>query len=159
MSVTSRPRLSPRARKTLLTTHVATAVSWLGADLVLIVLGVAALRGQTGAYAAAATIGDWLLVPLTLAVWAIGVLNAVLTPWGLVRHRWVLVKLVITTVMVLLVCFALTPGLREAAALGDELARPERINMVVAPSVSGALLILATALSTFKPWGRTRRSA
>ncbi|MDP9791708.1 hypothetical protein J2S43_000220 [Catenuloplanes nepalensis] len=152
--------MKPRVRKTLLVTHVATSVSWLGADLVLLALGAAALAGRDPGevYPAAALIGDVLLLPLTVAIWVIGVANALLTPWGLVRHWWVTVKLAITTVLLGLVFFLLTPGLREAAGAGAELARSDQINLVVAPSVSGALLILMIALSVFKPWGRIGRS-
>ncbi|MDR7278460.1 hypothetical protein [Catenuloplanes atrovinosus] len=153
--------LNRRARKTLLTAHVATSVSWLGADLVLVVLGAAALSGRApdGLYPVAALIGDWLLLPLTVAIWLIGVANAVLTPWGLLTHWWVTVKLIVTTVMLGLVYLLLTPGLRQAAESGAELAREDRLNMVVAPGVSGALLIFLIALSVFKPWGRVRRAA
>jgi hypothetical protein len=42
--------LSPRWRKALLTVHVATAVSWLGADVVLVTLGAAGLTGNTAVY-------------------------------------------------------------------------------------------------------------
>ncbi|GAB7038141.1 membrane protein [Catenuloplanes niger JCM 9533] len=147
-------------RKTLLATHVATSVSWLGADLVLLVLGAAVLAGRDPGevYPAAALIGDVLLLPLTAVIWLVGVANALLTPWGLLRHWWVAGKLVLTTVMLGLVFFLLTPGLREAAAAGAELAGRDRINLVVAPAVSGALLILMIVLSVFKPRGRIGRA-
>jgi hypothetical protein len=84
--------------------------------------------------------------------------NAMLTPWGLLKHWWVLVKLLVTTLMLGLVLFLLYPSLAEAGSLAAELPRRDRINMVVAPSVSTTLLIFATVLSTYKPWGRTSLS-
>ncbi|MGQ5262391.1 hypothetical protein ACTWLT_16735 [Micromonospora sp. ZYX-F-536] len=149
-------RLPPPARKALLTLHLVTSLGWLGADLVLLTLGVAALRGADPAvvYPVAALIGTVLFAPLSVLVWLVGVASALLTPWGLLRYRWVLTKLVITTVMVGLVLFLLTPNLRHAGALGVALPAQDRADLVIAPAVSTSLMVIATVLSTYKPWGR-----
>jgi hypothetical protein len=58
-------KLSPRWRKLLLTIHVVSAVSVLGTDLVLLVLGISSMRGadpQT-VYPAAHLVATWLLAP------------------------------------------------------------------------------------------------
>ncbi len=152
-------RLAPRWRKAVLTVHVVTAVGWLGVDLVLLTFGVAGLTGADPevVYPAQSLIGRMLFAPLSVLVWLVGVVNAVGTPWGLLRHRWVLVKLLLTTAMLGLVLFLLLPALTEAGDLADDLPRRDRITMVVAPSVSSTLLLFATVLSTYKPWGRVRR--
>lgn len=149
-------RIPPTARKALLTLHLVTSLGWLGADLTLLTLGVAAQRGADPAvvYPVAALIGTVLFAPLSVLVWLIGVASALLTPWGLLRYRWVLFKLVITTVMVGLVLFLLTPNLRHAGALGAALPARDRADLVIAPAVSTSLMIIATVLSTYKPWGR-----
>ena len=151
-------KLTPRWRKAILTVHVVTAVGWLGVDLVLLTFGVAGLTGADPdlVYPAQSLIGRVLFVPLSVLVWLVGVVNAALTPWGLLKHWWVLVKLLLTTLMLGLVVFLLYPGLVQAGELAGALSRPDRINMVVAPSVSTSLLIFATVLSTYKPWGRVR---
>jgi hypothetical protein len=148
--------LSPPWRKFALTAHVITAVGWLGVDLVLLTLGIGGLAGADPdvVYPAQSLVGRLLFTPLSVLVWLIGVVNALLTPWGLFRHWWVLVKLLLTTLMLGLVLFLLYPGLTEAGELAGALPRPERINMIVAPAVSSSLLIFATVLSTYKPWGR-----
>ncbi len=152
-------RLAPRWRKAVLTVHVVTAVGWLGVDLVLLTFGVAGLTGADPevVYPAQSLIGRVLFAPLSVLVWLVGVVNAVGTPWGLLRHRWVLVKLLLTTAMLGLVLFLLLPALTEAGDLAGDLPRRVRITMVVAPSVSSTLLLFATVLSTYKPWGRVRR--
>jgi hypothetical protein len=154
-------RFPPRWRKALLTAHVVTAVGWLGVDLVLLPFGVAGLAGADPdlVYPAQSLVGRVLFVPLSVAVWLIGVVTALGTPWGLLRHRWVLVKFLLTTAMLGLVLFLLRPGLADAGELAGALPDPERVNMVVAPSVSTSLLLFATAVSTYKPWGRVRRTA
>src|SRR5918994_6528651 len=83
-------KLSPRWHKLLLTVHVATAVSVLGTDLVLLVLGISSVRAadpQT-VYPAADLIATWVLAPL--AILALG--SGVLTRWGLFRYWWVTIK-------------------------------------------------------------------
>ncbi|MEU7752900.1 hypothetical protein AB0B57_18495 [Micromonospora sp. NPDC049101] len=150
------PRIPPAARKGLLTLHLVTSLGWLGADLVLLTLGIAVQRGADPAvlYPVGALVGTVLFAPLSVLVWLIGVASALLTPWGLVRYRWVLVKLVLTTVMAGLVLFLLTPNLRHAGELGAALPARDRADLVIAPAVSTTLLLIATVLSTYKPWGR-----
>ncbi|WP_426508633.1 hypothetical protein ACPPVO_58990 [Dactylosporangium sp. McL0621] len=117
-------RFTPRWRKAILTLHVATAVGWLGTDLVLLTLGIAGLSGAADravVYPAQGLIGIVLFVPLTFLVWLVGVVNALGTPWGLVKWWWVAVKLGIVTVMLGLVVLALYPNLADASDLGAAL--------------------------------------
>ncbi|WBB67046.1 hypothetical protein [Micromonospora sp. WMMD812] len=153
-------RIPPGTRKALLTAHLVTSLGWLGIDLVLLTLGVAVLRGAdpTVVYPVTALLGTALFAPLSVIVWLVGVVSALLTPWGLLRHRWVLVKLLITTVMVVLVLALLTPNLRAAGELGAALPARDRADLVIAPAVSTTLMVVATVLSTYKPWGRLRRA-
>lgn len=152
--------LSPRWRKALLTVHIATAVAWLGVDAVLLTLGLAGLRGADPAvvYPAAALVGSVLLAPLSVAVWVFGLLSGLLTRWGVLTWWWVVVKFTVTTVMVGLVLFRLTPMLRSAGELGAALPAGARSDLLAAPIVSGSLLLLTVVLSTYKPWGRLRRA-
>ncbi|MET7419143.1 hypothetical protein [Dactylosporangium sp. NPDC005555] len=155
-------KFTPRWRKAVLTLHVVTAVGWLGTDLVLLTFGIAGLSGGAGkdvVYPAMRIVGTALFVPLTYLVWVVGVVNAVGTPWGLLKWWWVAVKLGIVTVMLFLVTFLLYPGLQKAGEQGEALPRRDQINLVVAPSVSSTLLVLSTVLSTYKPWGRRVRTA
>ncbi|MBG6063836.1 hypothetical protein [Micromonospora ureilytica] len=150
------PRIRPSTRKALLTLHLVTSLGWLGTDLVLLTLGIAVQRGADPGvvYPVTALVGTVLFAPLSVLVWLIGVASSLLTPWGLLRHRWVLVKLVLTTVMVGLVLFLLVPNLRHAGAVGAALPTRDRADLVIAPAVSTSLMIIATVLSTYKPWGR-----
>jgi hypothetical protein len=149
-------RLSPRWRKAVLTVHVATSVGWLGVDLVLLTLGATGLSGWRPdvVYPAMGYVGLALFTPLSLLVWLIGVFNAWTTPWGVLKHWWVITKLAIVTLMLVLVVFALRPNLVAALDLAGALDRQHRLNLLIAPIVSSTLLVIATTLSTYKPWGR-----
>jgi hypothetical protein len=154
-------RLTPPWRKALLTLHVTTAVGWLGVDVVQLTLGVAGLTGADPAvvYPALGLVGQVLFVPLSVLVWLVGVVSALCTPWGLVRHWWVVTKLAITTVMLMLVLFLLRPNLVLAGDLGAALPDATRFDLVIAGAVPSTLLVVATVLSIWKPWGRVRKQA
>ena len=165
MAATSR-RLARPQRRILLTLHVALSVGWLGASMVMLTLAIAARAGRPGqdarsAYWAMHLLADSLLVPLSLSVLLVGIVVAVTTPWGLLRHRWVLVKLIATCGAVLLSLAAL-PAMTSVAyryAIMGELAaeRSAGTRLIIAGSVSVVLYLSLTAISILKPWGRTAR--
>lgn len=155
----------PALQKGLLTAHVIASVGWVGAVLVYLALGIAALTSDqtdliTGVYLAMEWAGLTVLVPLAAASLVTGVLQSLTTRWGLWRHYWVTVKLalaVFATVVLVLYTQTLTSFATTARA------EPLDIALLRSPSVvvhsSGALVVLglATILSIYKPAGLTRR--
>jgi hypothetical protein len=94
---------SRRVRNASLTLHVASSVGWFGAVLVYLALGVGAVTSDDSALVAAVYLTmDWaawvVLVPLAVASLVTGVVQSLVSPWGLLRHYWVVVKLVLTAV-------------------------------------------------------------
>ena len=154
-------KLSPRWHKLLLTVHVATAVSVLGTDLVLLVLGISSVRGadpQT-IYPAAHLVAIWLLAPLATLALGTGVLLGLLTQWGLLRYWWVTIKLTLTAVLTGVILFVLVPSLgvaANAATAAQTFTDAERLPLVVAPAAGVTLLILIVVLAIYKPPWRLR---
>ena len=155
--------MTPGLRKFVLTAHVTSSVGWLGAVVAYLALAVAALTIQDAQTVRAAWIameltGWFVIVPLALASLLIGVVNALGTPWGLFRHYWVLVKLLLTvfaTIILLLHMptvsyFAGVAAETDSANLGG--LRGELLH------AGGGLLVLlvTTTLSVYKPRGMTR---
>src|SRR3712207_4270003 len=100
--------MTPRIRKFALTVHVTSSVSSLGAVSGFLALAIAGLTGQDGrmvhaAYLAMELIAWFVIVPLVLASLLTGVVQALGIPWGLFRHYWVLVKLLLTVLVTLVV--------------------------------------------------------
>jgi len=149
-------KLSPRWRKLLLTIHVASAVSVLGTDLVLLVLGISSVRGadpQT-IYPAAHLVATWLLAPLATLALGTGVLLGLLTQWGLLKYWWVTIKLALTAILTGVILFVLVPRLRvaaNAAITAQTFTAAERLPLLVAPTAGVTLLILIVALAIYKP--------
>jgi hypothetical protein len=89
--------MTPLLRKFVLTAHVTCSVGWLGAVASFLALSIAGLTSQDaqavrGAYLAMDLIGLFIIVPMSLAALATGLVQALGSQWGLLRHYWVLVK-------------------------------------------------------------------
>lgn len=164
-------RLTPTTRKLLLLLHIVVSVGWLGLNVGNLTLAITGLTTddpgtQHAAFGAMYLIGGTLLIPVSLLALVSGVLLGMYSKWGLVRYRWVLVKLVLTIIAVVLIPLSLLPGLRELSALvaatpADRLADsgPLALDMLAAGLVSTSMYVTNAVLSVLKPWGRTRRVA
>lgn len=113
--------LTRRARRFFVLLHVLASVSWIGVDLVIGVLSFTGLstddpRTMATAYTALSMFCVPLLLTLGLLALGTGVTLGLGTRYGLVRHWWVAVKLVVTLALSLLVVVALRPTLAQGAA-------------------------------------------
>ena len=132
-----------------------------GAVLAYLALDITAVTSQNvqtvrGAYVAMDVIVLYAIVPLALASVLIGTVNALGTPWGLFRHYWVLVKLLLTVfaAAILLIEAQTVSHLAQAAASSAD---PRALPGTLLHSVGGlAVLLLTVVLSVFKPPGVTR---
>ncbi len=153
--------MAPRLRKAVLTTHVATSVGWLGAVAAYLALDTTATVSQDvptarAAYVAMDVTVSYVIVPLALTSVLIGIINALGTSWGLFRHYWVLMKLLLTLVAtgVLLLEAPTVDALADRAASGAD---PRQLPGTLAHSIGGLAVLLAIIiLSVYKPRGMTR---
>lgn len=164
--------MTPRLRRLSLTAHVAVSVGWLGAVAAVLALAIAAVASDDpelvrSAYLAMEVIAWFVLVPLAAGTLVTGLIESLTTKWGLVRHYWVITKLLITVVatVVLLLYTQTLDHFADIAAVTDgsegvsgSLRSP---SAVLHSGVALGLLLAATALAIFKPpgvtrWGRRR---
>lgn len=111
------------------------------------------------AYLAMELIASWAIVPLALASLLTGLVQSLGTPWGLFRHYWVLISLLLT-IFATLVLLSETQQISRLAAIaadpttpGDEL---RALPSTLVHSVGGTLvLLLITVLNVYKPRGLT----
>lgn len=151
-------RVTPRSYRLLLVTHLTVSVGWLGVVYGKVVLGIAIVTAGTPAVAerlyAATTMLDLGYPPVAVATIVTGVALSLGTRWGLLRHWWVTMKIVLTGAVI-----------STAVALGDRvvaqsLAAPAAVGAGPATSVLSLsvahllMLVVATVLSVYKPWGR-----
>lgn len=150
------PRLPRRARTVILTVHVAMSVGWLGLNGALVVLEITALGTdnplrRTGIAVAMAAI-VWVLIPVVFSSLVSGLVLALSTPWGLVRHWWVFVKCGIASALTATGLLLILPRLHQIISGEGE---PVGMQTLVGRSVALVLLLVATGLSVAKPWGKT----
>ncbi|MFG1808287.1 DUF2269 domain-containing protein [Streptomyces sp. NPDC049040] len=154
-------RLPPRWRRALRAAHVTVSVGLLGSDAAVLVLTSAGWFGSApiSVYPAALLIGQWLLLPLAVLALATGVALGLLTPWGLLRHWWVVLSLAITGGGTLLAAVVLVPGL-DAAASAVSARQPvaDATGLVRDAGAACCVLIATVVLSFVKPFGPVRRS-
>jgi hypothetical protein len=159
--------MPPGARRAVLTAHVVTSVGWLGAALAFVALAAAAVQSDDDAtvrslYVAMEVMAIAVLVPLSLASFASGVIQALGTTWGLFRHYWVIAKLSISVVAtsVLLLYLSTLRVLADVAAspaLADDRALLPSSSPLLHSTAAVVVLVVAAALSIYKPKGITRR--
>jgi hypothetical protein len=151
-------------RRAGLLLHIAASVGWLGAVATSLVLaGLAVTAGDPRTADAVCLLlrplGWCVLVPFGIASLITGVTQSLITVWGLVRHYWVLVKLVLTAfaVAVLLLYTRTLDALADAARAAADGGPP--VTATASPLVHAAgaaiLLLVALALSVYKPRGLT----
>jgi uncharacterized membrane protein len=156
-------------RKFVLTTHITLSVGWIGAVAAFLVLSIAGLTSQhaevvCGAYLSMNLICSYLIVPLSLAALATGLIQSLGTRWGLFRHYWVVVKFLLTILSVTVLLMHQFTAVAEAAKLGSAAAAgtwpKSELDLVgfelLRASGLGLVVLLAIAtLSVYKPWGLT----
>jgi hypothetical protein len=158
--------MTPRLRKLALTTHVTSSVGWLGAVAGFLALAIAGLTSQDAqmvraAYLAMELTGWFVIVPLSLASLPTGLVMSLGTEWGLFRHYWVLAKFLITILATILLLVHMQPVGHLAEVVAETtIARGElaglRVQLVADAGAALLALLVATALSVYKPRGMTQ---
>jgi hypothetical protein len=157
--------MTPRLRKFALTTHVTSSVGWLGAVAAFLALAIGGLASENthlvrAAYLAMHLTTWYVIVPLSMAAPVTGLVQSLGTTWGLFRHYWIVMKLLLTVFATLILLLHTQPIERvaEAAAQMDLAAadlRQVRIQLVGDASAALFVLFVTTMLSVYKPWGLT----
>lgn len=155
--------MAPPLRKLALTTHVVASVGWLGAVVVFLALSITGLTSTNtetvrSAYLAMEAVGLYVLVPFSIASLLTGLIQALGTKWGLIRHYWVLAKLFINVLasVILLLYTQTLASLAETASTNADLGTLRNPSPMLHAAVGLLLLIAAAALSIYKPRGITR---
>lgn len=165
-------RLSRSERKAVLTVHFVASVSWMAiiaVQAVQAVLSAAARSAERDAmmlrslYEAQYAIDELFLGKISFLVLFSGLVLELATPWGLWRHRWIVVKFAITLTVMALPLLTYKATLDRGYAMLLDGRAAEEINdalgvvgMLPGLGISPLLVLLAAILSMYKPWGPTR---
>lgn len=157
--------MRPWLRKLVLSIHLTVSVGWIGAIAAYLALDVATVTSDDpdtlrAAYAGMDLIVQSVVIPLAIATLATGITISLGTRWGLFRHYWVVISLVLTV----LATAVLVSETRTVSALASIAADPattsdelSALDSTLVHSIGG-LFVLAVilVLNVYKPRGMTR---
>lgn len=158
--------MAPTIRKLLLTAHIAFSVGWIGALAGFLALSIAGLVSEDAmvvrsAYVGMDLVNRFIIVPAALLSLLTGIVQSLGTPWGLMRHYWVLFKflIIVTATFMLLLKTGPISTMASVAAETTLTAtdmRELRLS-ILGHAIGGlAVLIWAMALGIYKPKAATR---
>ncbi len=156
--------MKPRIYRLVLTSHITFSVGWLGAVAVFIVLAITGLTSQNTQLSRASCIAmelsAWfVIVPFSLTSLFTGIIQAVGTKWGLLKHYWIVVKLFLTIASTILLLLHMQPITYLASAATDPSFSNSQhsgqiINLIAKAGAAILVLLAITTISVYKPWGK-----
>lgn len=158
-------RMRPWLRKLVLSVHLIVSVGWIGAVAAYIAFDVATVTSADpgvlrAAYAGMELIVQRVTVPFAIATLITGIIISFGTRWGLFRHYWVVISLLLTTVATVVLLLesrtvsALAGIATDPATTPDELSA---LNPTLVHSIGGLIVLVAIlVLNIYKPRGMTR---
>ncbi len=157
--------MTSRLRKFALAAHITLAVGWIGAVAGYIALDVAAATSQDAqtlraAYLAMEVIAWYVIVPLALASLLSGLVMSVGTKWGLFRHYWVLISLLLTIIATVVLVVETQTISHFADIAADPTTSSDDLGALGSTLVHSAggtvVLLVILVLNVYKPRGMTR---
>lgn len=157
--------MSSGLRKLVLSVHLTVSVGWIGAVAAYLALDVTTTVSEDpstlrASYVSMELVARGVIVPLAIASLITGLIVSLGTKWGLFRHYWVVISLLLTAIAtaVLLIELGTIGELGSAAA--DPGMSPQELRELASTlphSLGGtAVLIAILVLNVYKPRGLTR---
>jgi hypothetical protein len=150
---------TPFQRKTVLLLHVSSSVGWLGALLVFATHAIAARSATDDVLVRSAALAmqaaAWkVILPLALLALVSGIAQALGGGWGIARHYWVAIKLVLTLLATSVLVAKLGPiDAFAAASMDARNAAPLKDSLLLHAGGGVFVLLVALVLAIFKPAG------
>lgn len=159
--------LSVKSQKILKFAHIFTACCWIGGNASLLTLSFLKLGMDDAKVLLGANIAgmwvDWIVVIALGALGCLltGIIYSVATPWGFIKHRWVIVKWIMTIGMITYGISFLGPSKAEMLSLNKELldgifesARYAELQLrhLLGSPLQIIGLLFTTFISIVKPW-------
>jgi hypothetical protein len=161
--------ISQRFNKFILTTHITFSVGWLGAVAVFLALAITGMTSSNTQMARAAylamELSAWLvIVPFCFASLLSGVAQSLITKWGLFKHYWIIVKLILTVAATIALLLHMNPigKMAKVAAestFSNNVLPGLQIQLIADAGAALLLLFGIVTLSIYKPWGKVTNEA
>lgn len=154
--------MTPSLRKFVLAAHLTVSVGWIGTVIAYLAFVVMAMTRQDAqtlrtAWSAMELMGWYVIVPLALASLLTGLVMSLSTPWGLFRHYWVLLSLVLTVIATVVLVLHM-PTVSDFARVAVETPSASVVGLsgeLFHAGVGGLILLVVQVLNVYKPRGLT----
>lgn len=163
-------KLKANGMKALKVVHLICAIAWFGSAISMNLLRhLVDVNTSSGMYWMAEileAIDMKILVPGAIGCLLTGIVYCVFTNWGFFKHRWLVVKLVLTMFMILFGTFYMGPLVKANVLIGKSIMEgcggmEQYWQNVNANAYAGllqiVLLTIVTIISVYKPW-KSRRN-
>ncbi len=154
--------MGPGVRKMALSAHLTFSIGWIGAAGAYLALGVAAETSESGETIRAAWIameltGWYAIVPLAVASLTTGLVMALGTKWGLLRHYWVIFSFALTlfAIVVLMLHMPTVSSTTDVAQGADPATLRGLGGDISHPAIGLVVLLVVQVLNMYKPRGMT----
>jgi uncharacterized membrane protein len=100
----------------------------------------------------------WLIVPSSICCYFSGLLMSWKTNWGFIKYKWIVVKLVLGTLLILFGIFFLNTWIvRSAETVTENIVTYQLTQRKLGISMMAQALVIAflIVISNLKPWGKT----
>ena len=109
---------------------------------------------------------DWaLVIPGALLTVVVGIIYGLFTNWGFFKHRWIIVKWIVSVTIIFVGTFYFSPHLEHALEIADSTREVALNNPVVisnmtqafiSASIQGIATMTLVVISVFKPWKKKK---
>ena len=162
-------KLTPKGIKVLKSCHLIFVMIWV---VGVITMGVISLSNpQSGdelymSFHITRFVDDFLVIPGAILTTFTGIIYGAFTNWGFFKHRWIIVKWIISLTVIIVGTFIFSPWLDTCLEISDKLrdaaiANPDVLHysglIFSATVVQSAVLLFLVVISVFKPWKKTKK--
>lgn len=160
--------LSPNGVKTLKVFHLVFVMMWIIGVVAMAIIYFAYPQSGDELYSSfhiMRLVDDILVIPGAMLTVVTAVVYGQFTNWGFFKHRWIVVKWIISITVILVGTFIFSPWLDNCLAIANEerdraLTNPDILHYTplisIFACVQSAALIFLVVVSVFKPWKKKK---
>lgn len=161
-------KLNAKGMKVLKTCHLLLVMIWVVGVIAMAILFLQRPKSGDELYMTLKIILfiDWILViPGALLTVVVGIIYGIFTNWGFFKHRWIIVKWIVSIVVILVGTFYYSPLLEQSLEIADRTREAALHNPIVisnmrqtfiCASIQGISITILVVISVFKPWKKKK---
>lgn len=161
-------KLGTKGVKVLKASHLLSVMIWVVGVMAMAVINL--IEPQSGdelymTLLVSRYIDDFLVIPGAILTIITAIIYGTSTNWGFFKHRWIIVKWIISMIVVVVGTFYFSPKLdrsleitnqiRDGAFSNAEMISNSQISLIGAFAQAGVLIFLVI-ISVFKPWKKKK---